>query len=114
MRVCLALEVRTAGRTAERDEARWGHLKRNRNFVDSLLEGDGFELLVPPHESPGFPDPADAGCLFARKEAGYLDEMNAAEAAIAGGRTDQLPKYLTDRWLADCTLLRIWRAVSSK
>jgi hypothetical protein len=30
--------------------------------------------------------------------------MNAAEAAIAGGRTDESPKYLTDRWLADCTL----------
>ena len=30
--------------------------------------------------------------------------MNAEEAAIAGGRTDELPKYLTDRWLADCTL----------
>src|ERR1700738_4534900 len=38
------------------------------------------------------------------KEAGYLDEMNAAEAAIAEGRTDELPTYLTDRWLADCTL----------
>ena len=36
--------------------------------------------------------------------AGYLDEMNAAEAAIAAGRTDELPTYLTDRWLADCTL----------
>jgi alkanesulfonate monooxygenase SsuD/methylene tetrahydromethanopterin reductase-like flavin-dependent oxidoreductase (luciferase family) len=38
------------------------------------------------------------------KEAGYLDEMNAAEAAIATGRTDELPKHLTDRWLNDCTL----------
>jgi len=38
------------------------------------------------------------------KEAGYLDEMNAAEAAIASGRADDLPQYLTDRWLADCTL----------
>ena len=38
------------------------------------------------------------------KEAGYLDEMNAAEAAIAAGRTDELPKYLTDHWLKDCTL----------
>jgi len=34
------------------------------------------------------------------KEAGYLDEMNAAEAAVAA----ELPGYLTDRWLADCTL----------
>jgi alkanesulfonate monooxygenase SsuD/methylene tetrahydromethanopterin reductase-like flavin-dependent oxidoreductase (luciferase family) len=38
------------------------------------------------------------------KEAGYLDEMNAAEAAITRGESDQLPRYLTDRWLADCTL----------
>ena len=38
------------------------------------------------------------------KEAGYLDEMNGAEAAIAAGRTDELLAYLTDRWLADCTL----------
>ena len=38
------------------------------------------------------------------KEAGYLDEVTAAEAAIAEGRTDELPKYLSDRWLADCTL----------
>ena len=37
-------------------------------------------------------------------QVGYLDEMNAAEAAIAAGRTDELPTYLTDRWLADCTL----------
>jgi hypothetical protein len=38
------------------------------------------------------------------KEDGYLDEMNAAEVAIAAGRADELPRYLTDRWLADCTL----------
>jgi hypothetical protein len=38
------------------------------------------------------------------KEAGYLEEMTAAEAVIAEGRTDELPKYLSDRWLADCTL----------
>src|SRR5215831_16199530 len=28
---------------------------RDRKFADSSLEGDGFELLVPQHESPGFP-----------------------------------------------------------
>lgn len=38
------------------------------------------------------------------KEAGYQDEINAAEKAIAAGRNDELPKYLTDRWMADCTL----------
>jgi hypothetical protein len=30
--------------------------------------------------------------------------MNAAKAVITAGRSDQLPNYLTDRWLADCTL----------
>jgi hypothetical protein len=28
---------------------------RDRKFADSPLEGDGFELLVPRHESPRFP-----------------------------------------------------------
>ena len=28
---------------------------RNRWFADSALEGSGFELLVPRHESPRFP-----------------------------------------------------------
>jgi hypothetical protein len=31
-------------------EAVWGEFAR-----DSALEGDGFELLVPRHKSPGFP-----------------------------------------------------------
>ena len=38
------------------------------------------------------------------KEAGYTDEMNAIERAIAEGRRDDIPQYLTDRWLADTTL----------
>jgi alkanesulfonate monooxygenase SsuD/methylene tetrahydromethanopterin reductase-like flavin-dependent oxidoreductase (luciferase family) len=38
------------------------------------------------------------------KEAGYVDEMSAVEQAIADNRTDAIPKYLTDRWLADNTL----------
>ena len=38
------------------------------------------------------------------KEAGYTEEMSAIETAIAEGRTDDIPKYLTDRWLADVTL----------
>jgi alkanesulfonate monooxygenase SsuD/methylene tetrahydromethanopterin reductase-like flavin-dependent oxidoreductase (luciferase family) len=38
------------------------------------------------------------------KEAGYVEEMAAAEAAIAAGRSAEMPQYLTDRWLADCTL----------
>ena len=38
------------------------------------------------------------------KEAGYVDEMSAVEKAIADNRPDDIPKYLTDRWLADNTL----------
>jgi len=54
------------------------------------------------------------------KEAGYTEEMNAVEAALAAGRNDEVPRYLTDRWLDDCTLagppakirdrLEAWRA----
>ena len=38
------------------------------------------------------------------KEAGYVEEMTAIEKALAEGRNDDVPKYLTDRWLADNTL----------
>jgi len=38
------------------------------------------------------------------KEAGYVDEMTAVEKAVADNRPDDIPKYLTDRWLADNTL----------
>jgi alkanesulfonate monooxygenase SsuD/methylene tetrahydromethanopterin reductase-like flavin-dependent oxidoreductase (luciferase family) len=38
------------------------------------------------------------------KEAGYVDEMTAVENAIADSRPDDIPRYLTDRWLADNTL----------
>jgi alkanesulfonate monooxygenase SsuD/methylene tetrahydromethanopterin reductase-like flavin-dependent oxidoreductase (luciferase family) len=38
------------------------------------------------------------------KETGYQEEMTAIERAIAEGRNDQVPRYLTDRWLADVTL----------
>jgi alkanesulfonate monooxygenase SsuD/methylene tetrahydromethanopterin reductase-like flavin-dependent oxidoreductase (luciferase family) len=38
------------------------------------------------------------------KEAGYGEEMAAIETAIAENRRDEIPKYLTDRWLADNTL----------
>jgi alkanesulfonate monooxygenase SsuD/methylene tetrahydromethanopterin reductase-like flavin-dependent oxidoreductase (luciferase family) len=38
------------------------------------------------------------------KEAGYVEEMNAIEKAIAEGRRDDVPKYLSDKWLADNTL----------
>jgi len=38
------------------------------------------------------------------KEAGYVEEMEAIEKAIDEGRRDDVPKYLTDKWLADNTL----------
>jgi alkanesulfonate monooxygenase SsuD/methylene tetrahydromethanopterin reductase-like flavin-dependent oxidoreductase (luciferase family) len=38
------------------------------------------------------------------REAGYQDEMDAIETAIAGGRKDDVPKYFSDKWLADNTL----------
>jgi alkanesulfonate monooxygenase SsuD/methylene tetrahydromethanopterin reductase-like flavin-dependent oxidoreductase (luciferase family) len=38
------------------------------------------------------------------KEAGYGEEMAAVEQALAEGRRDDIPQYLTDRWLGDATL----------
>jgi alkanesulfonate monooxygenase SsuD/methylene tetrahydromethanopterin reductase-like flavin-dependent oxidoreductase (luciferase family) len=38
------------------------------------------------------------------KEAGYVEEMTAIEKALAEGRNDDVPKYLTDKWLSDNTL----------
>ena len=38
------------------------------------------------------------------KEAGYVEEMAAIEAAIAEGRQNDLPAVMSDRWLADATL----------
>ena len=38
------------------------------------------------------------------KEAGYSEEMEAIETAIIEGRRDDVPKYFTDKWLADSTL----------
>jgi len=38
------------------------------------------------------------------KEAGYIEEMVAIEAALAAGRRDDLPALMSDRWLADATL----------
>ena len=37
------------------------------------------------------------------KEAGYQEEMEAIETAIAEGRSDDVPKYFSDKWLADNT-----------
>jgi hypothetical protein len=38
------------------------------------------------------------------KEAGYVEEMEAIETAIAEGRQADVPKYFSDKWLADNTL----------
>lgn len=38
------------------------------------------------------------------KAAGYVDEMEAIEAALAAGERDRLPSLMSDRWLSDCTL----------
>ncbi|HEU0216130.1 MAG TPA: LLM class flavin-dependent oxidoreductase [Stellaceae bacterium] len=38
------------------------------------------------------------------KETGYADEMATAEKVVAERRAAEMPRYLTDRWLADCTL----------
>ena len=38
------------------------------------------------------------------KEAGYVKEMTDIEGAIADGRNDDVPRYLTDRWLADVSV----------
>jgi alkanesulfonate monooxygenase SsuD/methylene tetrahydromethanopterin reductase-like flavin-dependent oxidoreductase (luciferase family) len=38
------------------------------------------------------------------KEAGYVEEMEAIETAIAEGRRDDVPQLFTDKWLADNTL----------
>lgn len=38
------------------------------------------------------------------KEAGYREEMEAIEAALAAGERDKLSGLMSDRWLADSTL----------
>jgi len=38
------------------------------------------------------------------KEAGYVEEMAAIEAAVAAGREADIPGLMSDRWLADATL----------
>jgi alkanesulfonate monooxygenase SsuD/methylene tetrahydromethanopterin reductase-like flavin-dependent oxidoreductase (luciferase family) len=37
-------------------------------------------------------------------EAGYVEEMEAVERALAEGRRDEISRYLPDRWLADIAL----------
>jgi alkanesulfonate monooxygenase SsuD/methylene tetrahydromethanopterin reductase-like flavin-dependent oxidoreductase (luciferase family) len=38
------------------------------------------------------------------KEAGYVEEMTQIARAIADGRDDDVPRFLTDRWLEDVSL----------
>jgi alkanesulfonate monooxygenase SsuD/methylene tetrahydromethanopterin reductase-like flavin-dependent oxidoreductase (luciferase family) len=38
------------------------------------------------------------------REAGYVEEMNAIEKAIAARNYDEVPRLMTDRWLSDVTL----------
>lgn len=38
------------------------------------------------------------------KQAGYVEEMEAIEAALASGRREQVPELMSDRWLSDVTL----------
>lgn len=38
------------------------------------------------------------------KQAGYVEEMNAIEAALAAGDRDRLPSLMTDAWIDDCTI----------
>ena len=38
------------------------------------------------------------------KQAGYEEEMNAIEKAVADGDRDRLPSLMTDAWLDDCTI----------
>ena len=38
------------------------------------------------------------------KEAGYVEEMEAIEQALANKERDKIPSLVSERWLADCTL----------
>jgi alkanesulfonate monooxygenase SsuD/methylene tetrahydromethanopterin reductase-like flavin-dependent oxidoreductase (luciferase family) len=38
------------------------------------------------------------------KEAGYVEEMEGIEKALAAGDQDSVKTFMTDRWLDDCTL----------
>lgn len=38
------------------------------------------------------------------KEAGYVEEMEGIEKALADGDREKVPHFLTDKWLADTTL----------
>ena len=43
------------------------------------------------------------------KQAGYEEEMEAIEAALAAGDRDDVPTLMSDAWLDDCTLVGLGR-----
>jgi alkanesulfonate monooxygenase SsuD/methylene tetrahydromethanopterin reductase-like flavin-dependent oxidoreductase (luciferase family) len=45
------------------------------------------------------------------KEAGYVEEMEAVEKALASGQRERVPELLSERWLADTTLFGTAREV---
>ena len=51
--------------------------------LDSPLEGDGFELLVPRHESPRFPKVETLVVMRAVGEDGHLVEYPASQRALS-------------------------------
>ena len=38
------------------------------------------------------------------KEAGYVEEMEVVEKALAAGEKERIPELVSERWLSDCTL----------
>lgn len=95
------------------------HMARSLSVLgESSLSGDGFFIgnMIPTVVSD------DRAAAMARnrrtlasyamlpnyrnywKEAGYVEEMEAVEAAMAAGETDRIGDCLSDRWLADTTL----------
>ena len=47
------------------------------------------------------------------KHAGYVEEMDAVETALATGSASGCPSLMSDAWLRDCTLQRVGLARSA-
>ena len=90
-------------RGAPRREARRPRLLRRRHDPD---------LHLGRPRGRGGREPPDAGrstCTLpnyrnAWRDAGYADEMDAVEKALAAGERERVAELPGDRWLADCTL----------
>ena len=70
------------------------NIKRNRKFVDSLLEGDGFEPLVPQREGMGLFETTLIGLwsLYLRGEATYLARGTwSLHPVCSSGESGELP-----------------------